>query len=68
MADCGSCEREAICEYQYKPCDCVGYRKFVPAASISYCDACGGGGWNPYPIKCRSCNGCGHVRTQGATP
>ena len=61
MSDCDTCEREGVCDYQHKPCDCVGYRKFVPAA-MEFCGPCGGSGWLEYPIRCRACNGCGYVR------
>ena len=27
---CGICDVEKECGYQYKPCDCCNYRKFVP--------------------------------------
>lgn len=26
---CSTCDVEAKCAYQYKPCDCCNYRKFV---------------------------------------
>lgn len=28
--NCRSCDREAECAYEYKPCDCCDYRKFKP--------------------------------------
>lgn len=31
MSDCQTCEREGVCDYAHKPCDCVYYRKFVAA-------------------------------------
>ena len=31
MSDCQSCDAEPTCYYQYKPCDCVGMRKFKSA-------------------------------------
>lgn len=58
MSDCQSCEREHICAYQFKPCDCIGYRKFVGVPTI-YCGDCNGSGWSPYPIKCKACKGSG---------
>lgn len=61
MSDCQTCEREGVCDYAHKPCDCVHYRKFV-AAPKRPCDDCIGSGWNAYPIRCRACNGCGFVR------
>ena len=61
MSDCQTCEREGVCDYAHKPCDCVHYRKFV-AAPMRPCDDCIGSGWNAYPIRCRACNGCGFVR------
>ena len=27
---CDYCDVEAKCGYEYKPCDCCNYRKFVP--------------------------------------
>lgn len=27
---CSTCDIEARCAYQYKPCDCAGKRKFTP--------------------------------------
>lgn len=66
MSDCNLCEREHVCDYQYKPwCDCVHYRKFVPAPMMN-CGACDGSGWNPYPLRCRECKGCGMVRATDA--
>ena len=32
MSDCKYCDVENLCGYEYKPCDCVGYRKFKPLA------------------------------------
>lgn len=61
MSDCDRCEREHVCDYEYKPCDCVGYRKFLPAP-MTNCIACDGSGWSPYPLRCRDCKGCGMVR------
>lgn len=29
-SNCNSCDAEADCAYEYKPCDCCNYRKFVP--------------------------------------
>ena len=65
MSDCNMCEREHVCDYQYKPCDCVHYRKFV-SAPTKECTGCKGGGWSPYPIRCMACNGYGQVRSQPA--
>jgi len=28
--NCDTCDVEANCAYQYKPCDCANYRKFRP--------------------------------------
>ena len=63
MSDCQTCEREGVCDYAHKPCDCVHYRKFVPAP-MTYCTWCDGSGWNPYPLRCRDCKGFGYTRTQ----
>ena len=60
MSDCQTCEREGVCDYEYKPCDCVHYRKFVPAP-MTYCTWCDGSGWNPYPLRCRDCKGFGYI-------
>lgn len=32
-SNCQSCDVEKECGYQYKPCDCCNYRKFVPKAT-----------------------------------
>lgn len=61
MSDCDLCEREHVCDYKYKPCDCVHYRKFLPA-QMTVCGSCDGSGWKPYPLRCRDCKGCGMVR------
>ena len=61
MSDCDLCEREHVCDYKYKPCDCVHYRKFLPAP-MTACGSCDGSGWKPYPLRCRDCKGCGMVR------
>lgn len=31
---CGICDVEQECGYEYKPCDCCGYRKFKPKAEV----------------------------------
>lgn len=54
MSDCDLCEREHVCDYKYKPCDCVHYRKFLPAP-MTACGSCDGSGWKPYPLRCRVC-------------
>ncbi len=29
-SNCNLCDIEKDCGYEYKPCDCCGYRKFKP--------------------------------------
>lgn len=60
MTDCNFCERRDVCAYEYKPCDCFDFRKFKPAPHV-VCASCKGNGYDPYPLNCRTCNGCGAV-------
>jgi primosomal protein N' len=57
--NCQSCNYNSICAYPYKPCDCRDYLKFKLHSNAVECDVCDSNGFNPYPIRCRSCNGTG---------
>ena len=63
MSDCQTCQRNHLCIYPYKPCDCAQYRKFTEAPDVVQCRECCGEGYVPYPIACRTCNTTGWVRS-----
>lgn len=63
MSDCPSCPKEHICDYEYKPCDCVNERKFKQPPDLVRCPTCEGDGYKPYPIRCKMCNTSGWVRS-----
>jgi len=65
MSDCNTCARDHICVYKYKPCDCVGFRKYVEADDVINCTKCGGNRI-PFMPVCDMCNCTGAVRASDA--